>query len=453
MPHYAPASAGGLLGRTTAAKESGSRKESSVSPSRTSSGAMDFIKHQINKEKEKRKSLTEESMKPRSAKLEISMESPPLVSYGTPEHSTGALLSGQLKLHVTDQPVRLEKFELELVAKLKYAKPVSKDCSDCQVNAKELKKWKIISDPKAFEKGTHSTPFSYLLEGHLPATTHNSLGSMDYVLTAVAVSTSQEKMKISHALDLKRSIFPPEMDRSAIRLFPPTNLRVEVAYPPVIHPIGEFKVMLSLNGIVSKEKELVRRWRLRRLLWRLEECSKMVSKPCVKHVQKVGGEGKGIEHLDTRTIGFGELKEGWKSDFALEGGGNTMIEFPCSINLNAKPVCDVSHPTSFAVQHRITLELIVVEEVLSSKSTTSWNATSSARVLRMAFTVFVTERQGQGISWDEEQPPLYDEVPESPPGYSYSNIEDYDAGELGELSPLPVSNPFQQGESSNSQPP
>lgn len=41
-----------------------------------------------------------------------------------------------------------------------------------------------------------------------------------------------------------------------------------------------------------------------------------------------------------------------------------------------------------------------------------------ARVLRMQFGVMLTERAGMGISWDEEQPPMYGDVPVSPPGYA-----------------------------------
>jgi hypothetical protein len=35
----------------------------------------------------------------------------------------------------------------------------------------------------------------------------------------------------------------------------------------------------------------------------------------------------------------------------------------------------------------------------------------------MQFTLVVTEKSGMGISWDEEQPPVYEDVPNSPPGY------------------------------------
>jgi hypothetical protein len=46
----------------------------------------------------------------------------------------------------------------------------------------------------------------------------------------------------------------------------------------------------------------------------------------------------------------------------------------------------------------------------------------AARVLRMHFNVTMTERAGLGISWDEEQPPLYENVPASPPAYIRADV-------------------------------
>lgn len=58
----------------------------------------------------------------------------------------------------------------------------------------------------------------------------------------------------------------------------------------------------------------------------------------------------------------------------------------------------------------------------------------------MQFAVNVSERAGMGISWDEEMPPVYEDVPASPPGYGRSDkhdgafggaiMEDYDGPEL-----------------------
>ena len=75
------------------------------------------------------------------------------------------------------------------------------------------------------------------------------------------------------------------------------------------------------------------------------------------------------------------------------------------------------------VDHRLVLEIIVAEELLTGSRGQHANYTGLARVLRMTFPVVLTERGGLGVSWDEEQPPVYQDVPGSPPGYA--RIEEY----------------------------
>ena len=41
----------------------------------------------------------------------------------------------------------------------------------------------------------------------------------------------------------------------------------------------------------------------------------------------------------------------------------------------------------------------------------------TARVLRAQFALVVSNRAGMGLSWDDEAPPAYPQVPGSPPRY------------------------------------
>ena len=156
--------------------------------------------------------------------------------------------------------------------------------------------------------------------------------------------------------------------------------------------------------------------------WKLEENSKFISPACLKHANKVGGEGKGILHENTRLIGGNEIKEGWKTDYDTQGGEITL-EFIISIKQNTHPVCDVDSPTGLTVNHNIVLEIIVMEEQTSGPGTKGAMTTGFGRVLRMQFKTTLTERAGMGISWDEETPPVYENVPSSPP--AYAAIEDF----------------------------
>ena len=362
------------------------------------------------------------------AKMDIVIESPPLVFYGNPNQSTGALLSGQLKLNVTEPEIKLQMFEMHLLARVTTKKPVAKDCPDCAVKGSELFKWEFVKEPLSLKKGEHQFPFSYLLPGHLPATTHGHLGVIEYILSAHAVTSFSETIDLKHQLKIQRAIIPG-LQRSSVRIFPPTNLAATVTLPPVIYPIGEFTVDMRMNGVVTKAKETQTRWRLRKMNWRIDEHSKMVSPACHKHAHKVGGDGKGVLHQDTRTIGGEDIKDGWKSDFDTEGG-QIELEFKASVKPATKPLCDVESPTGLSITHTLVIELIVAEEYCPNRNTKLTTPTGAARVLRMQFTLLVTERSGLGISWDEEQPPMYDDVPASPPGYGRAVIEEYNGEPL-----------------------
>lgn len=360
------------------------------------------------------------------ARFDNVTESPPLVLYGNTNNSTGALLSGRLKLLVEDPSgqVTLDSFTMTLTATTSTKKPIGKDCKDCTDKFEELKKWTFLSEPKTFHKDSDNQfPYSFLFPGHLPATTQSQLASIGYALHVTAHTSHGEKIEYHNPLNVQRAI-QPGPDKASIRIFPPTNLTGRVQLPPVVHPIGTFPVTMSLSGVVEKKSESQTRWRLRKLTWRIEEHSKVISTPCTKHAHKVN-DGKSIQHSETRTLGNDELKTGWKSDFDTIGG-EINLEFEASLatRTNHRATCDVDSNTGIEVKHNLVLELIVAEEFCPNKNTSLITPTGAARVLRMQFALVVTERGGMGISWDEEMPPVYDDVPASPPGYGSADKND-----------------------------
>ncbi|EXJ84216.1 hypothetical protein A1O3_04883 [Capronia epimyces CBS 606.96] len=362
----------------------------------------------------------------RPGRFEMIIESPPLVLYGNTGNSTGALLSGRLKLVVDDPTgeLRLEDFTMVLKATVQTKKPVGKDCRDCIEKTEVLKTWTFLSEPKTFHTGQDNQfPYSFLLPGHLPASIQSQLASIQYSLLATGVTSQGEKIVFTHPLTVQRAI-QPGPDKSSIRIFPPTNLTGRVQLPPVVYPIGTFPVTMSLSGVVEKKGESQTRWRLRKLSWRIEEHSKVTSTPCPKHAHKVA-DGKSIQHSETRVLGNDELKSGWKTDFDT-AGGEIQLEFEASLATKSshKATCDVESPAGIEVKHNLVLELIVAEEFCPNKNTQLITPTGAARVLRMQFALVVTERAGMGISWDEEMPPMYEDVPASPPGYGSSDKND-----------------------------
>ncbi|KAJ5160079.1 uncharacterized protein N7482_007083 [Penicillium canariense] len=417
------------------------------SPERRLSFSMDHLIHpHRDHSKEKRRSLgrpgrskerlSKDELVQSSAKLEVLVESPPLVCYGNPNNSTGALFSGRLRVTIPEAgEVTLNQFDVRLVSKTTTKKPVSGHCPNCATRTEELTRWNFLTEALHLKAGEHDFPFSYLFPGHLPASCNGSLGQIEYFLLAHAHSTAGEEFNLKLPLNVRRALIPGN-DKSSIRIFPPTNLTGRIVLPSVVHPIGKFPVEMTLSGVVDKGNETQTRWRLRKMMWRIEEHQKIISTACQKHTHKIGGENKGVLHQETRIIGHNEEKSGWKTDFDT-AGGEISLQFDASINPTTNPVCDMEAPGGLEVKHNLVIELIVAEEFCPNRNTRLITPTGAARVLRMQFNLHVTERSGLGISWDEEMPPVYEDVPASPPGYTKlddtrSVMEDYHG------SPLPL---------------
>lgn len=393
--------------------------------------------------------------KPAPCKFEMIIESPPAILHGSMNYSSGALLSGRLKLNVEDPSgeVTLTKFNMILQVDTATKKPVQKECRECTTKHETIKEWIFLSEPMSFiHMRDNQFPWSYLLEGRLPATTHCQLGSIDYSFVVNATTATGENITFTHPLHVSRAV-PPGPDKASIRIFPPTHLTGRVTMPPVVHPIGQFPVSMTLSGVVEKKDTSQTRWRLKKMMWRIEEHSKVKSTACDKHKAKVS-EGKAVQHTDSKQLGSGELKSGWKTDFDT-AGGEIMLDFEAQLSTKPshKPSCDVESQSGVELKHNLVIELIVAEEFVPSKNTNLITPTGAARVLRMQFALIVTERAGMGISWDDEMPPMYEDVPPSPPGYGNAGkndgafggatIEDYHGPELDshDLEQVPATNP------------
>lgn len=181
-------------------------------------------------------------------------------------------------------------------------------------------------------------------------------------------------------------------------------------------------ISIRVDGCVREDPitKIRHQWKLKRLHWHLDETQRCISPGCRKHSSKRStkeDENKALTHTDVRVIGEDCYRMGWKTESSTSTERIEM-EFPCSIRPGARPICDIEAVDGTEVSHTLVVEMIVTEDFVPMMRKPAINLpTGSARVLRMHFNIIVTERSGLGISWDEEQPPLYENVPASPPGY------------------------------------
>lgn len=405
--------------------------------------------------------------------LSWSIESPPIVFHGTPTESTGALVSGQLLMDVKEECVRVERFEAQLAIHVTHRRPFQNHCLECQTRTTELKSWRFLAHPASLCRGRHLFPFSALLEGHLPASTDTPAVCLVYEFKAEVYadrgrgpgsgsgtgsgSSSSSVLvpgsapcpclvaQLERSLDVKRSLPEPLYPHHSVRVFPPTNIKASAHYNSVIHPTCTNKLTLRLDGLMTRNEKVktVDLWRLRKVTWKLEETIKATAPACEKHAPAEDSEAKkAILRTETRTIGEKQLHDGWKSDFSGVDG-TVEMEFDYGVNQckphsrDLKYACDMKTDDGIEVTHALFIELIVSKEYAPEGKPQLATQTGTGRVLRMHFSVVLTEFSGLGVSWDNEAPPVYEDVPPSPPGYpleegrgppmEYDDLEELDA--------------------------
>ncbi|KAI1378406.1 hypothetical protein F4677DRAFT_394154 [Hypoxylon crocopeplum] len=376
------------------------------------------------------KSSKEQPQNP-NASLDWKIESPPAVLHGDAENSTGALVSGQLLLDVKEDSFEVESFQAKLNIHVIQKRPFQNHCQQCSNQTTEIKSWSFLNEPTSLSKRVHEFPFSVLLEGHLPASTDNAVVAIRYDFTAEVKPRTGPAIKLTKNIDVKRSLPVPELPHHSIRIFPPTNIAASVHFSQVVHPISTNTFTLRLDGIVkhNTDAKSVEYWKLKRLSWKLEENMETVAPACEKHSPKDPETGvaakKGAKRTDSRTIAHADMHSGWKSDYSPSG--NIEMEIQYQLTPSSKAVCDVKSEDGTEITHQLVVEMVVVQEYAPTASPKHITPTGVARILRMHFGVVLTERAGLGVSWDNEAPPIYQDVPPSPPSYScnipYESVE------------------------------
>mgnify|MGYP003365759443 CR=1 FL=1 len=278
-------------------------------------------------------------------RISLCIESPPIMLYGKPADSSGALFNGAVVLDVfpknskdiremlesrtgvagnsvpvsptfsmatsnglgptasvsqlsqeqlrTDY-VELRQVKLYFLQVVRYSKPflphssTIQHCSRCCHKVTELASWDVLTRRTAFAKGTsHSFPFGYLIPGKVPPTTTLSLHgtSITYELVCKATFVNrhgvEDLINLSLPVMIRRSIFRGH-DHSSLRIFPPTDVTATAAIPNISYPRSTFPVEIRMDNIATKE----RRWRLRKLSWKIEESVRVRAHYCEQHEHK-----------------------------------------------------------------------------------------------------------------------------------------------------------------------
>lgn len=279
------------------------------------------------------------------------MESPPVVLYGQPHESTGSIISGVLTLEIlsakardalepsvsrgSDLPlspvssltslsppqVEMSSVVLLLVQTMHYSKPFVVtstqigSCDKCITRTNTLARWDALLETVPFDVGSHAYPFSHLVPGLLAATTKlggsQSHSYIKYELVAVATSGSQETSLVVPVNILRSILRGP--DRNSQRVFPPTEVTASAVLPSVMYPKSTFPIELRMYNVVNLKHD--RRWRMRKLSWKLEEHTHVRAYACPAHESKL----KAVEEAHKKRQLYKSLKLGLPGPHPTEG--------------------------------------------------------------------------------------------------------------------------------------
>ena len=280
-----------------------------------------------------------------------------------------------------------------------------------------------------------------LLEGHLPASVDGALVSISYEFKAEAIPRSNgialPPIRLEKVIDVKRSLPTSETPHNSVRVFPPTNIKASAHYPHVIHPIGSHILSLRLDGIAKLNAKVntVEYWKLKKLTWKLEETTKTIAPACGRHSPAEQQNKKGVVRADTRVIAENTLFSGWKSNYTSVNDSIVELEMDYSLAKGAKYACDSKSRDGTEVTHQLVVEMVVAQEWAPVNKPSLLTHTGVGRILRMHFSAVLTEHSGLAVSWDNEAPPIYQDVPPSPPAYS-QEIMSSTEGSISEMEPL-----------------
>lgn len=256
-------------------------------------------------------------------RLNIKLESPPIALYGHAHESSGYILSGVLTLDVLDShetslnpvlnsslslsptnlvsssapvligKVFLDSVTLQLVQTFHLTKPFMPTsnlilaCKMCASRKAVLAEWDVSLLRCTFPIGSYAYPFSHLLPGLL--TGSSKLGDVTsstyirYELVAIAKS-ADSIVQAALPLEILRSILRGP-DKNSLRVFPPTEVVTSAVLPGIVYPKSTMPIELRMENIVNESQ--TKRWRMRKLSWKLEESTQVRAYACELHQAKL----------------------------------------------------------------------------------------------------------------------------------------------------------------------
>lgn len=374
-------------------------------------------------------SLEQGSTRP-CASIDCDIESPPAVFYGDAEESTGALVSGQVVLIVEDDVILANKLAATLNRHSFQRRPYHHSCLDCQHQCFEIGAWNFLSHPVMLRRGRHWFPFSILIPGNLPTTLDSPNLNVNYE-SKVAVRVAKtgttgpalwSSLKFKKSLVIKRSL-PEAFPVHPVIEFSPTMIKASIDCRSTIYPAEHNRVTLRLDGLADGDNaaQAINFWRPRRLTWALHEIITTSSPACPRHrPETVTQTGQlGLTYTDVRILGSKDVYRGWRCTYdGIKGAADIEFDYTVTKGNEIQYACDTRTPDGTEIRHLLEIEVVANKESAPVGKPLLVEQTGTFRSLKLRRNITLTEHPGSGISWDNEVPPIYQDIAAGPPAYS-----------------------------------
>jgi arrestin-related trafficking adapter 1 len=345
------------------------------------------------------------------AEMNIVVESPPLLSHGSPDSSSGALFSGQLCVNVLAAATLFRTLDIRLFRIITTKKSKAHHrCKECGKSKEELRKWSFTHKPVVLSRGKYGFPFNHVFDGSLPASTCSRYAMIDYQFIATAKLLNGETITHRHTIQLQRT-HQAGNDMHSAKMFPPTSITASIQLNPTCFIGRKFPVSIRLSGLEVNEKQPRYQWKPKQLRWRIDEHQTIISPGCSKHHTK-GGD----KYEDVSDICNGYIE--WKKVFCKANSktGDIDANFTILMSPERRFVPDVqADDIQLDIWHNLIVDVLVEEYVPVNSSHSG--PTGHSRFLRFQSPIVLTNHGGAAVAWDEEVPPVYQDATNSPPAY------------------------------------
>jgi len=345
-------------------------------------------------------------------RLGLLVEPSPALFNGPPLISPGALISGKLQLLACIDNLMLESIVLFLECVVTNRRPFRQHCHCCARRADILQNWDFLDHPKVFsvDEGVHELQFSYLIPGHLPATTHGQTGEINYVLRARARLHSGKDVEVLHTFPVRR-VSQDGSRKDNVRFFAPSNAILRVSLPSLVQSAETFCIRWRLDMPLSQDETIQRRWHLRKITWHIAEYeSKLL--PCARHT--VSTHSYISHNRSRRDVGNGEIHE--FPDLQI-GDDGFQGEIEASCNSELRPQCDVVSTAGLEITHLLFMDIEIAEKRALNKRLFLSSPIRAALNLRARFDLIVSARSGPSVTQEQEALPPYVDVEPAPVHY------------------------------------